>query len=90
MSHPVDWAGRIDTASAYPKKSYVLFRSSFAYDSAPNISHITLDGETTACGRKDWITTEGWVGAGGCPVDPNGPDCRVCARVWRKLPESER
>ncbi len=66
----------------YPKKSFVLFARAFAYEGAENISHITLDGERTACGRVGWATVEGW--------QPIGPDCRGCARVWDRLPEPER
>lgn len=43
-----------------PKADVVCFRSAFAYESAPNITHATLDGERTLCGRKDWATSEGW------------------------------
>jgi hypothetical protein len=69
-------------ASAHPKKDLVVFRSSFAYDNAPNITHMTLDGERTACGRTTWATTEGW--------HANGPDCLRCRPAWDKLPEAER
>lgn len=68
--------------SNYPKKDLVCFESGFAYESAPNISHMTLDGERTACGRKNWATTEGWAAI--------GPDCLRCRRAFDRLPESER
>jgi len=68
----------------YPKKNVVLFASAFAYESAPNISHMTLDGEKTACGRRGWVTEEGWF------THNYGPDCNKCAVVWRKLPDSEK
>ncbi|MHB8734245.1 MAG: hypothetical protein ACYC6M_02970 [Terriglobales bacterium] len=66
----------------YPKIDFVCFASSFAYETAPNITHLTLDGERTACGRVDWMTTEG--------VHPDGPDCLRCAIAWKRLPETER
>jgi hypothetical protein len=68
--------------SSYPKKDLVCFSSAFAYESAPNITHMTLDGERTACGRMDWATTEGW--------HSNGPDCLRCRKAWARLPEAER
>lgn len=66
----------------YPRKNTVLFARAFAYDGAENISHITLDGERTACGRKGWATEEGWSNV--------APDCLVCRPAWERLPESER
>jgi hypothetical protein len=68
--------------SKYPKKNMVCFASAFAYQNAPNITHMTLDGERTACGRKGWETVEGWI--------HYGPDCRVCHKAWERLPKSER
>jgi len=58
-------------------KDLVCFRSSFAYESAPNITHMTLDGKRTACGRSNWATTEGWHDA--------GPDCLRCRKAWEKM-----
>lgn len=39
---------------------YVLFRSSFAYESASNISHEleSATSERTYCGRRGWETYE--------------------------------
>lgn len=64
---------------------YVLFRSSFRYDAAPNISHETAattsdaPNARTFCGRKvaDAATFE---------PDSNDldPDCNVCRRIARK------
>jgi hypothetical protein len=68
--------------SAYPNKDLVCFESAFAYEGAQNITHMTLDGHRTACGRAAWATTEGW--------HPNGPDCLRCRKAWDRLPESER
>ena len=61
--------------------TFVLFASSFAYDAAPNISHVTDDGVRTACGllvanaatvesdeRDDWP-----------------PDCLRCRRSWKAV-----
>lgn len=59
---------------------YVLFRSSFRYESAPNISHETIDKVRTLCGRSvDSAET--------LEPDDNDldPDCRTCARKARSL-----
>lgn len=61
----------------YPQAECVCFTSSFAYESAPNITHLTLDGERTACGRTDWATREGWI--------DDGPDCLTCRKTWLRL-----
>lgn len=63
-------------------RDLVCFAKSFSYENAPNITHMTLDGEKTACGRTGWVTTEGW--------HSNGPDCLKCRKAWDKLPEGER
>lgn len=63
-------------------RDLVCFESSFAYESAPNITHMTLDGKKTACGRRGWATSEGW--------HSNGPDCLRCRIAWDKLPEADR
>ncbi len=60
---------------------YVLYRSSFRYESAPNISHETGSetSEKTYCGRKvaDAETFE--------PDDNDlDPDCIICRKVARK------
>lgn len=61
---------------------YVLYRSSFRYEAAPNISHETASNtsEKTFCGRKvsDAETFE--------PDDNDlEPDCITCRRKSRKL-----
>lgn len=66
----------------YPEMDLVCFASSFAYASAPNITHLTLNGTHTACGRTGWYTSEG--------RHPNGPDCLKCRSTWNRLPESVR
>jgi hypothetical protein len=62
-----------------PTRTYVLFNSSFRYESAPNISHETSDGVKTFCGRlvSDAATNE---------PDSNDldPDCITCRRVSRR------
>lgn len=63
----------------------MCFASAFAYESAPCISHITLDGVRTACGRTGWQTEEGW--SSGASI---GPDCRTCHKAWERLPEADR
>lgn len=62
---------------------YVLFRKSFSYENAPNISHVTKpDGSATMCGRKGWATIEATIEA---PFDPNyGVDCLRCAKAIEK------
>lgn len=58
----------------------VCFASSFRLSGvrggveSPNISHATLDGERTLCGRTGWATSEGW----------GVPDCLQCARALAK------
>lgn len=68
--------------SAYPQKDLVCFESAFRHEGSLNITHMTLDGVRTACGRTNWATTEGW--------HSNGPDCLKCRVPWNRLPESER
>ena len=68
--------------STYPKKALVCFAAAFAYEGAQCISHMTLDGVKTACGRAEWFTTEEW--------HSNGPDCLRCRPAWDRLPESEK
>lgn len=59
---------------------FVLFASSFRYESAPNISHETVDKVRTLCGRKvdDAATFD---------TDSNGleADCNVCRKAAAKL-----
>jgi hypothetical protein len=54
----------------------VCFASSFRSESSDNITHATLDGERTLCGRSGWETSEGWSDL--------GPDCLRCARSLAK------
>lgn len=65
------------------ERYYVLFRSSFRYKSALNISHETIDKQRTLCGRKvsDAETFE---------PDSNDlpPDCRICARAIERIRKS--
>ena len=61
-------------------QTFVLFRSSFAYENAPNISHVTVDGVRTLCGRsvEQAATVE---------EDSNDdlpPGCLRCRKVWKK------
>lgn len=62
------------------ERYYVLFQSSFRYESAPNISHETVDKVRTLCGRKvaDAETFE---------PDSNGleADCNICRKSSRRL-----
>ncbi len=68
---------------------YCLFYSSFRFESAPNISHETIDKVRTLCGRRvaDAETLES---------DDNNlePDCASCRRALARLrkaakPETE-
>lgn len=72
----------MDGMSVFPKKDLVCFAASFAYESAPNITHMTLDGKKTSCGLTGWVTSEGW--------HSNGPDCLRCRPAWDRLPEVEK
>jgi len=60
----------------HPLRELVCFTSSFAYESAPNISHATLDGARTLCGRSDWATGDPWSNV--------GPDCLRCRAILDK------
>lgn len=60
----------------------MLFASSFAYENAPNIDHITLDGERTPCGLTGWATEEGWSNI--------QPGCIRCCKAYDKLPDEEK
>lgn len=59
-----------------PPRTYVLFRSSFRYEAAPNISHETIDGAKTLCGRR--VSNAETV-----ETDTNNlePDCIICRRA---------
>lgn len=70
------------TATAYPKRDLVCFASAFATQNSENITHMTLDGEKTSCGKRGWMTTEGW--------HSNGPCCLRCRIAWDKLPDEEK
>lgn len=67
---------------------YVLFESAFRLDGSrggeesPNITHATVDGQRTLCGRKGWATEEGWD-------DSNPPDCRICAKRLAALKKAK-
>lgn len=59
---------------------FVLFRSSFRHESAPNISHVTVDDVKTLCGR---LTSAAETRE---PDDNDlDPDCIPCRKAWRKL-----
>lgn len=59
---------------------YVLYNSSFRCESAPNISHETIDKVKTLCGR---LVSE----AATFEPDDNDldPDCIRCRKAIRKL-----
>lgn len=38
-----------------------------------HISHVTLDGERTLCGRSGWFAEDPWTDI--------GPDCLICTRA---------
>lgn len=61
----------------------VLFASSFRYDAAPNISHATLDGVRTLCGR------DVAKAASNEDIEAHvGPDCLRCRKAWDRLPNA--
>ena len=65
---------------AMTERYYVLFRSSFRYESAPNISHETIDRVRTLCGRMvDSAAT--------FEPDSNNldPDCIKCRQALARL-----
>lgn len=64
-------------------RDLVCFASSFRLSGerggveSPNITHATLDGKRTLCGRTGWETTEGWD-------ESNGPCCLVCRKALER------
>lgn len=68
-----------------PSRTYVLFNSSFRCESAPNISHETVDGIRTLCGR---------LVSQAATVEPDfndlDPDCNTCRRIARFNKENNR
>lgn len=63
----------------YAMRTYVLFNSSFRYDAAPNISHETIDGVRTFCGRL--VANAATVEPDNCDLNP---DCRICYRAAKR------
>lgn len=69
-------------------RDFVCFSASFRLSGVRggvetlNVTHATLDGVKTLCGRSGWYTSEGWHDL--------GPDCRRCHRAWEKLPDELR
>ena len=62
------------------ERYYVVFASSFRYESAPCISHETIDKRRTLCGRQvtDAVTLE--------PDNNNlEPDCKLCCKALARL-----
>jgi len=59
-----------------PTRTYVCYNSAFRGDWAPCISHETLDGVKTLCGR---------LVADAATVEPDSndldPDCNTCRRI---------
>ena len=64
----------------WPTRTYVCFASAFRGDAAPCISHETVDGVKTLCGRRvsDAATVER-------DNQNHDPDCRVCYRAGNRL-----
>ena len=60
---------------------FILFNSSFRYDSAPNISHVTVNDVKTLCGRP----TSSAATREPDERDDLAPDCRTCEKAWSKL-----
>jgi hypothetical protein len=77
--------------SLFDSACIVLFAAAFRLDGSrggeesPNISHVTLDGARTLCGRKGWQTNEGTVtDAYGTGAEYWSPDCVTCDRGFAK------
>ena len=58
------------------KRDLVCFASAFRINGSDNITHVTLNGEHTLCGRTVWGTSEGWT-------VPPGPDCLECRELHK-------
>lgn len=61
-------------------RTYVLFTSSFRCESSPNISHETVDGVRTLCGRS--VESAATVEPDDNDLDP---DCIVCRRAAQRM-----
>lgn len=61
-------------------RTYVCFTSTFRGDSTPCISHETVDGVKTLCGRL--VATAATIEPDNNDLDP---DCRVCYRASKRL-----
>ena len=49
-------------------------------EESPNITHMVVHNyQKTLCGRKGWLTDEGW--------HEDGPDCLRCASRWENMIE---
>lgn len=60
------------------KWRHVNFASAFGSETTPCISHVSFDGEKSACGRRGFVTSEDY--------DAHiGPDCQVCRRAAERL-----
>ncbi len=62
------------------ERYYVLFKSSFRYEAAPNISHETVDKVRTMCGRR---VSDAEI----FEPDSNNleADCNICRKAAAKL-----
>lgn len=69
------------------RRSFVNFPAAFRHENAPCISHVTMDGERTLCGRSTRDCTR--EGFGWAEVNL-GPDCMTCRKVWDRLPAAEK
>lgn len=73
------------TAPPAAARRRVLYKTSFSYDAKECISHVTVDGIKTACGRAV---------ASADVVEPDDlsdpPDCRMCARALLRATRKAR
>jgi hypothetical protein len=64
-----------ETTTATPRENetrrMVCFASALVR--GEHISHATLDGERTMCGRSGWFAEDAWTDI--------GPDCLICSKA---------
>lgn len=81
-------SGTTSTDYTFPERYFVLFTSSFRYESAPNISHETIDKVKTLCGRK--VSAAATLEPDNNNLDPDCIQCRkVLARLNEQVDDSE-
>jgi hypothetical protein len=61
----------IETKAPSETRRMVCFTSALVR--GEHISHATLDGELTLCGRSGWFAEDAWTDI--------GPDCLICSKA---------